>query len=212
MSRPAGTCPQCGAKIEFKWSGAVQTTCDFCQSILIRGDIDLRKVGVVSDLPPDASPVQLGTEGIWMNKAFYVAGRIIYEHSVGTWNEWHLVFQDGTSGWLSDAQLEWAVTFPHNQTVSADQAHRITVGSKFTWNNVEYEVTSRTVARYRGVEGELPFQYWDKNNVSFVDLRTQDARFATIDFSETPALVFLGQFVDFEQLQLKNLRQFEGWF
>ncbi|MBS1836056.1 MAG: DUF4178 domain-containing protein, partial [Acidobacteria bacterium] len=112
----------------------------------------------------------------------------------------------------SDAQLEWALTFPHNQTVSADQAHRITVGSKFTWNNVEYEVTSRTVARYRGVEGELPFQYWDKNNVSFVDLRTQDARFATIDFSETPALVFLGQFVDFEQLQLKNLRQFEGWF
>lgn len=212
MSRPAGTCPQCGAKIEFKWSGAVQTTCDFCQSILIRGDIDLQKVGTVADLPPDASPIQLGTEGIWMNRSFYVAGRIIYDHSLGSWNEWHLVFQDGTSGWLSDAQLEWAITFLHKENVPPSQAQRITIGTKFTMNGVEYEVTSRTMARYRGVEGELPFQYWNKNTVGFVDLRTQDARFATMDFSEMPGLIFLGQFVDFDQLQLKNLRQFEGWY
>ena len=98
MSRPVGNCPQCGAKIEFRWSGAVQTTCEFCQSILIRTDFDLQKVGKMADLPADASPIQINAEGIWQNKAFTVVGRIVYDFFQGSWNEWHLLFQDGTSG------------------------------------------------------------------------------------------------------------------
>ncbi len=212
MSRPVANCPQCGAKIEFLWSGAVQTTCDFCQSILIRDDFDLKKVGEVADLPLDASPVQINTEGIWQNKAFSVVGRIVYEYQQGLWNEWHLLFMDGSSGWLSDAQLEWSINFQHSATMSAAEQYRIMVGNKFTWNNIEYEVTSRTMAKYRGVEGQLPFAYWDKQMVQFIDLRTQGMEFATLDFSENPGLIFLGRFVQFEELQLKNLKQFEGWF
>jgi hypothetical protein len=212
MSSPVGNCPQCGAKIEFRWTGALQTTCEFCQSILIRGDIDLQKVGEVADIPVDASPIQINTEGIWNNKPFTVVGRIIYEHDLGVWNEWHLLFSDNTSGWLSDAQLEWAITFQHNQTMSASEQYRVSVGQRFNWNGVDYEVTSRTMAKYRGVEGQLPFVYWNKDQVQFIDLRTQGMEFATLDFSEDPGLIFLGRFVDFEQLQLKNLKQFEGWF
>ena len=74
-----------------------------------------------------------------------------------------------------------------------------------------YQVTSITKANYAGVQGELPFEYWDKIKVRFVDLRTVDARFATIDYSEDPPLVFLGEAIEFEDLKLKNLREFEGW-
>ena len=74
-----------------------------------------------------------------------------------------------------------------------------------------YEVTTITRARYRGVEGELPFEYWDKTEMFFVDLETSDGRFATIDYSESEPLLFLGETVEFEDLQLKNLRRFEGW-
>ena len=45
----------------------------------------------------------------------------------------------------------------------------------------------------------------------FVDLETTDGRFATIDYSEAEPLLFLGETVEFEDLQLKNLRHFEGW-
>ena len=86
------------------------------------------------------------------------------------------------------------------------------VGATFGVDNVEYAVTARTRAVYRGVEGDLPFAYWDKQAITFIDFRTQDNRFATLDFSESPAILFLGQFVDFDELHLKNLRQFEGWF
>src|SRR5688572_28104279 len=75
--RPAGTkrvttrttnCPNCGAPIEFLWSSAVQTTCAYCRSILVRHDVDLARVGVVGDLPPDASPIQRGAEGKWAGR------------------------------------------------------------------------------------------------------------------------------------------------
>ena len=73
------------------------------------------------------------------------------------------------------------------------------------------QVTTRTVARYRGVEGELPFEYWDKSSVLFVDMRSADGDFATLDYSEDPPLLFLGRFVGYDELALEQVRRFEGW-
>ena len=212
MSERTANCPNCGAPVKFLWSSAVQTTCEFCHSILVRRDVDLEKVGEVADLPPDASPIQIATEGIYTDKPFVVVGRILYEYEQGGWNEWHVVFNDGASGWLSDAQLEYDVSFlrPAARRAAARRSGSL-CGNKFNWNNAEYEVTSLTRAHYKGVEGELPFEYWDKSDVLFADLRTIDGRFATIDYSEEQPLLFLGEAVEFDDLQLKNLREFEGW-
>ncbi|MFN0172402.1 MAG: DUF4178 domain-containing protein [Bryobacteraceae bacterium] len=211
MSQRTANCPNCGAPIQFLWSSAVQTTCEYCHSILVRHDVDLTKVGEVADLPPDSSPIQIGTEGQWANKAFAVVGRIIYEYSHGTWNEWHLIFHDNTSGWLSDAQLEYAISFLTKPKETVIPAERVTRQLKFDWNGTVYEVTSITTARYRGVQGELPFEYWDKSDCQFADLRTGDGRFGTIDYTEEPPLLFLGQAVEWDELKLRNFRQFEGW-
>ena len=92
----------------------------------MRTDVDLRKVGSVADLPRDGSPIQIGTEGTYRHRSFTAIGRIIYEYDQGTWNEWHLVMSDGTSGWLSDAQAEYAVTFaaPGRQLPAAGAVQR----------------------------------------------------------------------------------------
>jgi hypothetical protein len=140
-----------------------------------------------------------------------VVGRILYEHEQGGWNEWHLVFNDGSSGWLSDAQLEYDVSFLGQAPGALPPAGSLVCGNSFKWNSAEYEVTSLTRAHYRGVEGELPFVYWDKSDVLFADLRTTDGRFATIDYSDQKPLLFLGEAVEFDALRLKNLREFEGW-
>ena len=68
-----------------------------------------------------------------------------------------------------------------------------------------------TQAHFRGVEGELPFQYWDKDEVTFADLRSSSRKFATLDYGDTEPALYLGELVEFEDLKLKNLRQFEGW-
>jgi hypothetical protein len=208
MSQPAANCPNCGAAIQFRWSGAVQTTCEYCRAILVRRDLNLEKVGQIGDLPREASPIQIGTEGMYRNKAFQVIGRILYEYEDGGWNEWHIIFNDGTSGWLSDAQLEYTVSFlTKPPEVLPPEVGR---ARQFIWGGVRYEVTSVTRAHYRGVAGELPFEYWDKKDVLFADLRTADARFGTIDYSDAAPLLFLGEAVEFDDLRLKNLRELGG--
>lgn len=208
MTQPNANCPNCGARIAFRCSGSVQTVCEYCKSVLVRTDIDLEKVGQVADLPPNSSPVQIGTEGVYGKRSFVVIGRIVYEYDQGNWNEWHLVMSDGTSGWLSDAQLEYAVTFAAPGQILPKSCK---VGQKYTWSGQDYTVSTITKAHYCGVEGELPFQYWDKSDVVFVDLMSHTNKFATIDYSEDPPLLFLGESVDFDSLKLKNLRSFEGW-
>jgi hypothetical protein len=177
--------------------------------------VELKRVGEASDLISDASPLQLLSEGVYDGKAFQIVGRIRYTYELGRWNEWHIVFQDGQSGWLSDAQLEYAVSFAVQQAVlpAASELYSGKVvhlaGAEF--EVAEFEVTVLTHASYDGVEGELPFEYWDKSEVVFADLRTATGRFATIDYSEPEPLLFIGMTVDFEDLKLRGLREFEGW-
>jgi len=79
------------------------------------------------------------------------------------------MMNDGASAWLSDAQREYALSASskaQNLPAVAQSS-----GQQFTWSNQRYTVTS-SPGHYRGVEGELPFQYWDKTDVTFVDLRT----------------------------------------
>ena len=196
--------------MHLQWSGTVQTVCQYCKSILVRRDVNLEKVGTVADLPPDASPIQIATEGIYNGKTFTVVGRILYEWEQGGWNEWHCIYSDGTSGWLSDAQAEYAVSFlAPNRTLPAPDA--IARGQVYEWDGNRYEITVITRAHYKGVEGELPFEYWDKHEALFADLRSFDSRFATLDYSQNPSVLYLGAAVEFPDLKLKNLRQFEGW-
>ena len=208
MTARAGACPNCGAPIEFRWSGAVQTVCSHCQTVVVRHDVDLEALGRVSELPQDSSPIQIGTEGRWNDKPFTVTGRIAYEHEDGAWNEWHLVFAGGESGWLSDAQAEYAISTLAPAT-KLPPISSVSVGGHVTFQQRSFIVSTITQAHYRGVEGELPFVYWDKDTVPFVDLRAHDESFATIDYSEDPPLLFVGRFVEYDALALRNVRTFD---
>jgi predicted RNA-binding Zn-ribbon protein involved in translation (DUF1610 family) len=211
MSRRTSSCPSCGAGIEFAYSNAVQSSCPFCRAVLVRRDVDIEKVGEAADLPPDASPLQLMAEGQFGGKRFRLIGRIRYEWEQGGWNEWHILFTDNSTGWLSDAQAEYAVSFLTQSPVAFPAAEELPRGRVFQLADAQYMVTTLTRARYVGFEGELPFQTTDRSEILFADLRTQDGRFGTIDYSESSPLLFLGQMVDFDSLQLSGLKEYEGW-
>src|SRR3989475_10249276 len=116
----------------------------------------------------------------------------------------------GLCGGLSDPQNEYALSFP-TKAKHLPATSQVQVGQQFTWNNQRYTVSVVTPAHYRGVEGELPFQYWDKTDVTFVDLRTESRKFATLAYSDPEPALYLGEFVELDDLELKNLRSFEGW-
>lgn len=201
MSERRASCPNCGAEIVFRWSGAVQTTCPACRSILVRHDLELEKVGRVADVLPSPSLIQLGTEGRFKGESFVVVGRIMYRYEAGHWNEWHLRLAGGSSAWLSDAQGEFAVSRSSRHRV----ALRGVLGEQVQIEGKGFAVTSVTTASYAGVEGELPFEYWDKGEVRFIDLKAHGDAFATLDESEDPPRLFLGEYESFEELRLTNL-------
>ncbi|HEX6369374.1 MAG TPA: DUF4178 domain-containing protein [Longimicrobium sp.] len=207
MTAPVANCPSCGAEIRFQWAGAVQTVCVHCGSVLVRRGVDLQNVGRVSEPPPATSRVQIGTRGVYDGSAFTVVGRIAYQYERGFWSEWHLGFADGRSGWLSDAQDEYAVSFLAESARYTPDPGTLRPGEPFTFRGTQYVVSSLTRARYAGVEGELPFEYWDRAEVLFVDLGGREGSFGTLDYSEDPPLVFLGEYVPFQALALRDLRE-----
>jgi predicted RNA-binding Zn-ribbon protein involved in translation (DUF1610 family) len=213
VTTKSAACPSCGATIVFRWSSAVQTVCPYCKSILVRRDLELEKVGTVSDLPPTTSPIQLGTEGKWGKDAFIVVGRIIYAYDRGGWNEWHLRTTSGTSAWLSDAQGDLALSTPASDHVELPDEDELNVGESYAIDGTIFRVASLTRARYAGIEGELPFESWDRSEALFADLDAQgdEPRFATIDYSDDTPVAYVGTYVELEELHARNLRQFEGW-
>ena len=212
MSAPVANCPSCGAEIRFRWAGAVQAVCEHCSSIVVRRDVDLEAVGRVSEPPPATSRIRIGTEGTYAGRRFTVVGRIAYAWQSGAWSEWHLAFGDGRSGWLSDAQDEYAVTFAVPAPPPLPAAGELRPGQEVPLYipGGPYTVGTVTAARYAGVEGELPFEYWGKEQTPFADLRSESGKLATIDYSESPPLLFAGEFVDFDALALTELREGEA--
>ena len=215
MTARTAACPNCGATIEFRWSSAVQTVCPYCKAVLVRRDLDLEKVGMVSDLPPTASPIQLGTEGSFDGDGFVVIGRIVYQYERGGWNEWHLITTRGESAWLSDAQGDLAISRPAKRAAALPAAANLKVGQTYALDDTRFRVASLTRARYAGIEGELPFESWDRSEALFADLDAEDGgdqpRFATIDYSDDTPVAYVGTYVELEQLAARNLRRFEGW-
>ena len=205
------SCPNCGAPVRFLWAQAVQTTCVYCKAVLVRRDLDLETIGLQANFPETGSPIQLGTEGKWRDKSFVVVGRLAYQWASGRWNEWHCRMADGGSAWLSDAQLEYAMSEAVEPDASMPNADDMRVGKRYMWIGREYEVATRTRASYLGTEGDLPFTSVSRGALLFVDLQSADGAFATLDFADTPPTLYVGEYCDFDSLQFKNLREFEGW-
>ena len=146
MTRPVAACPNCSAPVEFRWSSAVQTVCGHCRSVVVRHDVDLKAVGVVADLPLSASPIQIGTRGRFQGDAFTVTGRIVYEYEHGTWNEWHVEFADTSSGWLSDAQAEYAVSRVVQKPASLPAEADLQIGQTYAFGDFSFQLTTLTRA------------------------------------------------------------------
>ena len=201
-------CPSCGAPVVFKSSASFHAVCDFCRSTLVRHGSELENLGRMADLLEDASPIQLGSEGNYKGVHFAVIGRIQLRYAAGLWNEWYILFDDQRGGWLSDANGEYIVSFltppgetlPEFSTIVPDQ-HHLLAGRNFAVTNTENALCISG-------EGELPFSFGAGYPAALVDLRATDdsGAFASIDYSELPPLLFVGESLSFGKLKFANLR------
>ncbi|MBI4293243.1 MAG: DUF4178 domain-containing protein [Betaproteobacteria bacterium] len=205
MSKTAA-CPSCGAPVAFRASASVYAVCDFCHSTLVRQDQDLKNLGRMADLLEDGSILQRGTEGAYRGTHFAVVGRIQLKYGAGFWNEWHLLFDDGRSGWLSEAGGEYVVSFLARASEPLPAFGSMRAGKSLMLSDRSFTVTDLETAHCIAGEGELPFKIDAGYEVDTADLRSEDGKFATIDYSEDPPLLFIGEPVPAEGLNFANLR------
>ena len=202
-----GSCPSCGGEVKFVSKASLTAVCPFCASLLMRKDLDLELIGKVAQLQEDGTPFQLGTRGTYKGKPFAVIGRIQFDHGSGYWNEWYL----NVDAWIGEAQGLYVFTKQTPSLGSLPAWDGLEAGASVTVNNENFQVKELQEVRCVGGEGELPFPFESGSESTIADLATSGTRFATIDYSETPPLLFMGAYAGFDELQLTNLRRVDGW-
>ena len=199
------SCPSCGAPVVFQSASSILAVCEYCQSTLVRHDQALEDIGKMAALVEDRSPLQLGAEGSYKGVHFALIGRIQIKYGQGTWNEWHLLFDDMRTGWLSEAGGEYVLTFARYVEDRLPELSELKVGQRFVLASQAWSVSNIEQAECIAGQGELPFKVGAGYPVVTVDLRNS-ANFATLDYSETPPLFFVGEAVEFKSLRMTNLR------
>ncbi len=205
----SANCPACGAPVVFKSSASFHGVCEFCRSTLVRHGGNLENLGRMADLLEDASPLRLGSEGRYRGVHFAVVGRIQLRYAAGVWNEWHLLFDDQRGGWLSDAGGEYLISFLTAPGATLPEFAALMPNDALKLAGRDFIVTNLEEAMCISGEGELPFAFGAGYPAQLVDLRsTGDAEsaFASIDYSETPPLVFIGESLPFASFHFANLR------
>lgn len=205
----SANCPTCGAPVVFKSSASFHGVCEYCRSTLVRHGGNFDNLGRMADLVEDASPIRVGTEGSYGGVRFAVIGRIQLRYAAGVWNEWHILFDNQRSGWLSDAGGEYVVSFlaPPGDALPAYDELRI--DGRLSLAGQEWLVTNKEDAMCVAGEGELPFAFGAGYPAPLADLRGTDesGAFASIDYSETPPLFFVGRSQAFASFNFVNLRE-----
>jgi ribosomal protein L37AE/L43A len=198
-------CPSCGAPVRFRGSASIVAICEFCRSTLVKQGANLEDIGKMAEVIEDASPIQLGTQGRYKGVHFATIGRIQYRYAAGAWNEWYCLFDDQRTGWLSDAMGNYVMTFLR-RTGGLPPLDKVRVGIAAKLDGRQYEVVNIERGHVVAGQGELPFKVGAGWEGVFVDLRGDDERFATLDYSEDPPLLFAGEQVPFDSLNFQNLR------
>lgn len=200
-------CPCCGAELRFQSAASVWATCHYCHSTLIRDADSVRDIGKMATLLEDYSPLQITSTGSYLERTFHIVGRIQLRYEVGLWNEWFLLFDDGTTGWLSESVGQYVLTLPKGDAPLAQAFSQLKPAMRYQYQSRDFIVSDIRIAECLGGEGELPFRIDQGWQAKVADARYRD-RFLTLDYSDTlskPQL-FLGHAVTLSSLRMERLR------
>lgn len=196
-------CPSCGGPIEFAIGSSAVVICNYCHSVVARTDREPELHGVVAALVDTGSPLRVGAAGSYRGIGFRITGRTQMLHQAGgVWDEWYAAFDDGRWGWLAEAQGRFYITFRISADAPARESLELGARVSAVDHMVVAEIGTATVV---SAEGELPWVPEPAATYPYADLSGPDRRFATIDYSEVPALVFAGSEVDLYELGLEDL-------
>jgi uncharacterized Zn finger protein (UPF0148 family) len=203
------SCPACGAPVMFKTGSSIVVVCDFCHSVVARGDRRLEDLGKVAEVVETGSPLQVGLRGVYSGIAFELTGRAQLGHEAGgMWDEWYAAFSNGAWGWLAEAQGRFYFTFqqPAGQQALFPPFEYLQVGQAIAAipGSLTLTVAEKGVARALGAQGEIPYRLVPGEQHLYADLSGPRGEFGTLDYSQPQPLIFLGREVTLAELGIAS--------
>ena len=201
MAIAAGTCPSCGAPVEFKAGASMSLVCAQCHHVVVRSDRDLVNLGKVADVVYNDSSLAHGDGGVFQERTFAVQGRVVMQHPQGgTWEEYYVLFGDKPS-WIEEAMGRWYVL--EQVAVNAPAYDTLALGGQVDLGSYgTFVVDEVSEGSFLSAEGELPFSAAPGTIRRFADLTAPDGARASIHYLEgSPAPdVFIGVATTFGEL------------
>ena len=211
MSALVANCPSCGGPVEFKSGQSIVVVCQYCRSAVARTDRELKDLGKVAELVETGSPLDVGLRGKWKDIDFELTGRAQLGHEMGgQWDEWYATFSNGWLGWLAEAQGRFYLTFQYQipEGTQVPQFDQLQLGQAvpgLPWPTpLIVAETGRATAR--GAKGEIPYLLTPGETYYYADLSGVNNAFGTLDYNQSPPLVFLGQQVTLAELGITTTR------
>jgi hypothetical protein len=224
-------CPQCGAGLKFTTAYAVSTVCEFCNSLVVRHDLNLELLGKEAVLQDDLNPLQVGTHGVFQKTGFSIVGGVRLNHHEGFWQEWFLkldsTVQNSRYAWLAQAQGEYQFLFEPVE-IQKQSASEFKIGSSVPisndieqrlgkWsaslikNSEAFQIIDMRTAQMTHFLGQLPWAP-DKNRQRTVAelSSTEDAKM-TVEFGADKTQLYFGHVLDFDDFKFQNLKEVKGW-
>lgn len=201
-------CPNCGAPVEFRSPASAFAVCSFCRSTLVRDGEALTRIGRSAELFDDHSPLQLGAAGRHQGAAFTLVGRLQYRYAEGTWNEWHALFDNGKSGWLSEDNGRYVFAFDAPLQVAPPPHESLRAGAQVVIDGQGWSVASVNAANLIAAQGELPFKPNLERGFVVADLRNPAGEVGTLDYSDPAAPKWsIGRSVAISELAMAGLAE-----
>ena len=174
----------------------------------------LRRIGVSSELFDDHSPLQLGVRGKHQGVPFMLVGRLQYAYADGTWNEWHLLFEQASaegppkSARLSEDNGASVLAFDLPSPPDLPPAEELHPGERRLVAGAAWSVASVTRAKLLAAEGELPRPPKLQGEFTVADLRSTSGEVGTLDYADPAQPTWsVGRSITLAELALTGLRE-----
>ncbi|WP_141734720.1 DUF4178 domain-containing protein [Oligoflexus tunisiensis] len=204
-------CLSCGAALPLQSPATIFVVCRYCQSTLIR-DQDWSVFGRMAELPPEITPLQVGTQGRYEGERFELIGRLRLKWAQGFWNEWCALFSKGRIGWLAEAQGFYMLSFPLSPVPELPPLSELQAGQEIDLGRLgNFVVDDIKAAVCVASEGELPFPAPARQELLSIDAGNAKGDFLCLERIGSTVQAHVGRYLDFNDFQFTQLRPLHGW-
>ena len=147
-------CPSCGATHEPRNPGIQTLVCDNCDTTLYLEE-DIVRQGKRAKVAQPKSGMAVGKAGRVEGRGLELVGRARFQYDSGYWDEWYVVFDDGTEGWLVEDGRSYTLE-EQLAELPEGASPNMGVGDQIIVGDITYEVREKGLTTCVGGEGQLP--------------------------------------------------------